>query len=46
MSKATDTDKKVREIEEFKLMFKAELDKVIKRKRECNNSRFKSHAKL
>ena len=37
---------KVREIEEFKLMFKAKLDEVMKRKREHDNNKFKACAKL
>ena len=46
VSAATGADTKAREIEEFELILKAKLDKVIKRKIEYNNNMFKAHSEL
>ena len=46
MSIATDTKTKAREAEEFKLIYKAELDEAMKRKREYTNNMYKAYAEI
>ena len=46
VSIAIDAETKAREAEEFKLMYKAELDEAMKRKREYTNNMYKAYAKI
>ena len=46
MSTSTDIEVKAREAEEFKLIYKTELDEAIKRKREYINNIYKAYAKI
>ena len=46
MNTATDVEIKARETEEFKLIYKAELDEAMKRKREYTNNMYKAYAEI
>ena len=46
VSIAADIETKARETKEFKLILKAELDKVIRRKREHSHNIFKAYAEF